>query len=412
MGLILSQHYDNPLMRATLLLIGFLALVVSAWAQRPLDGTKARFDKGRGLVIQQDSLFRMTIRFRMQNRFAMLSESGDDLSIGSSDIRIRRMRLRFDGFVLSPRIQYKVQLGFSRADMDLVDGTVAQPIRDAVATYAPDGHWSFTIGQTKLPGNRQRVVSSGALQLPDRSIVNAAFTLDRDFGVFATWQGHIKAHELIVKAALSSGEGRNASPGDEGLCYTGRVEWLPFGAFTDEGDYFEGDLARESTVKVSVAAGYSANINARRSGGQLGEFLPDGQERTLNTFIADALLKYRGLAVSTELCHRDVVGTPVVMAADGGSVLALEGWGWNTQASTMIGAKNEVVGRYSMVVPSDALHGVTTQREEGWLGYSRYVNHHRVKLQSAVSYAWADGRAAFDAPGARWGLWLQMELGI
>lgn len=399
-------------MRVPFLLVVLLALSASTSAQRSGEGLTARFDRSKGLVLQRDSLFKMTVRFRMQNRFALLSTSGDDLTIGSSDIRIRRMRLRFDGFVLSPKIQYKVQLGFSKADMDLVDGTVAQPIRDAIALYTPDAHWTFAIGQTKLPGNRQRVVSSGALQLPDRSIVNAAFTLDRDFGVFGTWQGRIKAHELAVKVALTSGEGRNASPGDDGLCYTGRLEWLPFGAFAEDGDYFEGDLAREPSVKVSVGAGYSANIHARRAGGQLGETLPDGQERTLNTFIADALLKYRGLAVTTEFCHRDVVGQPMVMAADGGSVLVLEGWGWNTQLSKLLGEKNEVVGRYSLVVPSARLMGSTSQREEGWLGYTRYINHHRVKMQSAVSYAWAKGRAALDAPGTRWGVWLQVELGI
>ncbi len=399
-------------MRLPFLLVVLLALSGTTSAQRIGEGLTARFDRAKGLVLERDSLFKMTVRFRMQNRFALLSTSGDDLTIGSSDIRIRRMRLRFDGFVLSPKIQYKVQLGFSKADMDLVDGTVAQPIRDAVGIYAPDAHWSFTIGQTKLPGNRQRVVSSGALQLPDRSIVNAAFTLDRDYGVFAGWQGRIRTHELAVKAALTSGEGRNASPGDDGLCYTGRLEWLPFGGFTDEGDYFEGDLAQERSVKLAVAAGYSANIHARRAGGQLGEFFPDGQARTLNTFIADALLKFRGLAVTTEFCHREVVGQPVVMAADGGSVLALEGWGWNAQLSKLLGPKNEVVGRYSLVVPSARLMGSTSQREEGWLGYTRYINHHRVKMQGAVSYAWTEGQAAVDTPGARWGGWLQVELGI
>lgn len=390
----------------------FLLVLAGSSAQDTADGLTGRFDRSKGMVIQKDSVFKMNVRFRMQNRFAMLSEGGDDLSIGSTDIRVRRMRLRFDGYVLSPRIQYKVQLGFSKADMDLVDGTVAQPIRDAIGIYAPNEHWSFAIGQAKLPGNRQRVVSSGALQLPDRSIVNAAFTLDRDFGIYGTWQGHLHTHELVVKGAVSSGEGRNASPGDKGLCYTGRVEWLPFGAFTDDGDYFEGDLAREQAPKLSVAAGYSSNVDARRAGGQLGEFLPDEQERTLNTFIADAVLKYQGLALTTEFCHRDVVGTPLVTGEDDASLLILEGWGWNSQLSRLLGSSNEVVGRYSMVVPSKALEGATSRREEAWLGYTRYINQHRVKMQCAWSYAWANGNAALDRRGNRWGLWLQLELGI
>ena len=128
------------------------------------------FDRRKGLVIQKDSAFRMVIRFRMQNRFALFSEGGDDLEVGTTDIRVRRLRLRFDGFLLSPKLQYRVQLGFSKADMDLVEGTTAQPIRDAVLWYSPVKNWNFGIGQTKLPGNRQRTVSSGQQQFPDRSI--------------------------------------------------------------------------------------------------------------------------------------------------------------------------------------------------------------------------------------------------
>lgn len=374
--------------------------------------TAVKFDRRKGLVIEKDSTFKMTIRFRMQNRFALLSEDGDDLGPTGSDIRIRRTRLRFDGFVLSPKLQYKVQLGFSKADLDLVETTTAQPIRDAVLYYAPTQHWSLGFGQTKLPGNRQRVVSSGALQLPDRSIVNGLFTLDRDMGFFASWTNHNEHQEVQVKAAITTGEGRNANPNDEGLCYTGRVEWLPFGAFANEGDYFEGDLEREPKPKVSLAAGYSTNQDARRAGGQLGEFFPGTDERTLNVFMADALFKHRGWALTTEYCQREVVGDPLV-EEDGGAVLAYEGWGWNTQLSRLVGQVGyELVGRYSLVRPGKRIADIQTAREEAWLGCTRYINHHRVKVQGALSYAWRDGHAAFDQPNTRWGLWFQMELGI
>jgi hypothetical protein len=39
-------------------------------------------------------------------------------------------------------------------------------------------------GQTKLPGNNQRVVSSGSLEFTDRTINNSRFNIDRDFGLF------------------------------------------------------------------------------------------------------------------------------------------------------------------------------------------------------------------------------------
>ena len=220
----------------------------------------------RGITFQKDSTFKL--RFRMQNRFALFSENGDDLSVGSTDIRVRRMRLRFEGFVLTPKLQYKVQLGFSKADMDLVEGTTAQPVRDAVIWYSPVKHWTFGIGQTKLPGNRQRTISSGQQQLPERSIVNGLFTLDRDMGLFGTWDNADERMPMSVKAALTTGEGRGADPGDKGLCYTVRAEWQPLGAFTNGGDDFEGDLEREPEPKLAVAAGYSLNDHARRAGGQ------------------------------------------------------------------------------------------------------------------------------------------------
>ncbi len=119
--------------------------------------------------------------------------------------------------------------------------------------------WSFNknlqvgFGQTKLPGNRQRVISSADLEIADRSIVNGAFTLDRDFGFQAFWRP-ISGDQIVnLRAAISSGDGRNQPViSGGGLAYTGRIEFLPFGAFTNGGDYFEGDLSREQKPKVSI----------------------------------------------------------------------------------------------------------------------------------------------------------------
>lgn len=395
----------------SLLSIGMLA-VVPAFSQAP--ATTVKFSPDKGVVVKNDSTFQMTVRFRMQERMAFFSEGGDDLSITGSELRTRRARLRFDGFILTPRLQYKLQFGFSKADMDIQDGTEDQhPLRDATLTYALTRNWSIGFGQGKLPGNRQRVISSNLLELPDRSIVNGAFTLDRDFGLFLTWQREL-GHQLVrAKGALSSGEGRDADPGDAGLCYTGRVEWLPFGAFTNEGDYFEGDLERERTVKLSLAGTYSTNQDARRANGQLGEAFALGQQRTINTAFVDAMAKYNGWSLLAEYADRRAEGSPIVAdPLTAGATYVHEGWGLNLQLGRMVGKRSEVAARYSIVAPGSRVKSVMRQREESWLGYTYYVNQHRIKLQSALSYAWRDGTAALDHAGNGWGLWFQVELGL
>ena len=395
-------------LRMAALLCCTAVLPIAANAQEP---SPVRFDPKKGLIFEKDSTFRCIMRFRMQDRFGLLSTSGDDLTPARSDIRVRRFRLRFDGYVLSKRLRYTLHLGFSKADLDLDANTTAQPIRDAILHYDLSKHVTISFGQQKLPGNRQQVVSSGMLQLIDRSIVTSAFTLDRDFGAWVTWKPLNSARPLILKGAITSGEGRNASPGDGRLCYTGRVEWSPLGAFTNDGDYFEGDLEQEQRPKLSVGLAYSDNDGARRSGGQLGKVLYAG--RTITTFIADAVFKYKGWALSSEFAQRAAEGSAYTVDALNplNTVTVYEGWGSCTQASKYFGKGNEVVSRYALVEPGPRM-GSEVAKEEAWLGYNRYLNGHRVKLQGNISYSWSDHHAAFDHAGNAWGAYLQVEFGI
>src|SRR5690606_37896316 len=97
-----------------------------------------------------------------------------------------------------------------------------------------------------------------------------------------------------LAAAITTGEGRVANATDDGLAYTGRVEFLPLGEFTNGGDYSEGDLEREPRPKIAIGGGYSYNAKAKRSQGQTGRFLHS--PLTLKTTYFDAIFKYAGWA--------------------------------------------------------------------------------------------------------------------
>ena len=388
-------------------------VMLTVQAQSPA-GTSVQYHKDQGIVVQHDSTFRSVIRFRMQNRMAFFSARADDLSDMRHEWRTRRARLRFDGFVLTPRLTYKLQFGFTEADMDIQDGSEDQyPLRDALVTYALGRGWSLGLGQAKLPGNRERTISSNQLELPERSILNGAFTLDRDMGLFLNWEGHLGRQLLRLRMALTHGEGRLSAPGSGGLAHTGRVEWLPLGAFKDEGDYLEGDELREERPRLSVAAGYSLNDRTRRANGQLGELFSPGVERTVGTFLADVMFKHRGWSLLSEVAHRTSDGLPAVPDAVEGDVdVVNEGWGLNAQVGRMVGEHVQVVMRYSLVEPSARARPLLRRQEELWLGVSRYIHGHRIKVQSAVIHHWRDGVLELDHGGNRWGLMLQMEVGI
>jgi phosphate-selective porin OprO and OprP len=363
-----------------------------------------------GISFKKDSLFLMNLRFRMQNRAGFNTIGGDDFSVRAYEMRVRRLRLRMDGFVLHPKFQYYIQLAFSRADLDLESGDIAHPIRDAIVYYHLNKNLYFGFGQSKLPGNRQRVVSSGNLQFADRSIVNSLFTLDRDFGFFGYYTfSHPKGSIFQVKSAITTGDGRNASAINDGLSYTGRLEFLPFGAFKNNGDYLEGDLLFEPRPKLSIGITVSENQKALRTGGQLGPFL--FEPRDLSSLIVDAIYKHRGWSIFTEYMNRST-DVPLTFSPERKLSIVNVGHGMNIQASKMISKKSELAWRYSYVVPATSISAYQRKIDEVLLGYTRYVNGHRIKVQGNVGYRWFEGLYGVENTGNFWTGMFQVEFGI
>ena len=387
----------------------FAFSVETAQAQFVESDERAILTVDEGVNFSKDSLFLMNLRFRMQSRAGFNTISGDNLGVDEFEMRVRRLRLRFDGYVLNPRFQYYIQLAFSHSDLNLEDQDKAQLVRDAILYYTFNDNFYIGFGQSKLPGNRQRVNSSGNLQFADRSIVNSTLTLDRDFGFFGYYTFRMPQSLLMLKGAVTTGDGRNASAINSGLAYTGRAEFLPFGAFENSGDYSEGDLEYEETPKLSVGASFSKNFKATKTGGQLGKELYG--VRDLTSVIVDAIFKYRGWAASSEYIRRDT-DNPITTNNLGDTRHVFTGYGINTQLSKMVSRKTEVALRYAFVDPEEEIESVQDRIDETIVGVTRYLNGHRIKIQGNVGYKWLDGDHSFHHPGNNWTGMLQVEFGI
>lgn len=375
-----------------LVILGLFFISSSAFAQQTESSSREDFPNlpyysyGSGLgLTTPDSTFRLNIRFRMQNRVTYYDFDDKDEEI---EAMIRRLRLRFDGFVGDPRFLYAIQLSFAPGDVGtLEEGQNLNVIRDAVMYYRHNQNWNFGFGQTKLPGNRQRINSSGALQLTDRSINNAAFTIDRDFGVFVNYENqHENSFSYNVRTAISTGNGRNwTQNNDTRLAYTGRLELFPFGSFTSNGTLFEGDLMREQTPKLLLGATYHYNHGAQRSSGQTGGTV--GYLTDLRSTHVDLMFKYQGFAFQSAYMQRSADET--IRLAPGMPVPFrhfYSGYGMDFQTSYLLQSNYELIGRYSFQKPADEISGLNPDRDQFSIGVTKYIWEHSLKLQTEATY--------------------------
>lgn len=368
------------------------------------------YSYGKGLgITSPDSIFQLNIRFRMQNRLSYIdNENGD----AAYEAKIRRLRLRFDGYVGDPRIIYAIQLSFAPDDVGTIeDGKNLNVIRDAIIFYRPNAHWNIGFGQTKLPGNRQRINSSGALQLTDRSINNSKFNIDRDFGLQVYYlKEHKDRFSYIIKTAISTGEGRNWTKNpDNGLAYTGRLEFFPLGTFKNDGTLFEGDLKREDEPKLMLAGTYHYNKKSRRTQGTLGNEL-FGQ-RDLKSVFVDMVFKYDGWALQSAFMNRKT-DNPITVNPDEETDIQFvyAGEGFDTQLSYIFENNYELIGRYSTQNPHNDIASLAPKTRQYTLGLTKYIREHSLKLQAEVTRS---DNNYLDATNRKdWYIRFQVEIGI
>lgn len=246
-------------------------------------------------------------------------------------------------------------------------------------------------GQTKLPGNIERVISSGNLQQVDRSLLNARFNIDRDVGFQLRHHFNLSDKFLVREIfALSQGEGRNITTGNlGGHQFTSRLELLPFGEFLSKGDYVGSDQKRETTPKLMLAASYDINQNAVKTRSNQGDYMVTDTgfyETNIKTVFVDAMFKYNGFSFMGEYTYRSAKDA-IAKNSDGsltGDVVQV-GNGLNLQTGYLFTNNWEISGRYTAIRLDEEITGINPQTQYT-LGLSKYIVGHKLKVQSDLSY--------------------------
>lgn len=367
-----------------------LCFVVSS-----LSGQSSKIGK-----ISKDSIwsYQMTGRIQLNTSFNhnLINEGQNKISF-----LVRRARLKFKGFVLSQNLTYKLELGLSNNDISgssQFTGNAGRYIIDAYFNWKVNKNFNLVFGQAKLPGNRERIISSGELQLVDRSLLNSNFNIDRDIGLQVWHEFAIsKKFTVLNKLSIAQGEGRNITAGNiGGLQYTGKIELFPFGKFDNKGSYVGSDIERTKTPKLALAFAYDFNDNAVRTRGNTGDFMFNDSgffSSDITTFFSDLMFKYRGFSAMIEYASRDA-SSDISINEDGTPATDQEGnltnhfirkgKSYNMQMGYLIGEKWEVAGRYTNVNFVPFTNQIKNQKQYT-LGLSKYLMKHKVKIQSDVS---------------------------
>jgi hypothetical protein len=333
----------------------------------------------------------MKIGVRMQ---ILAIANWEDGKSNETNFLVRRARLKFDGYAFTPKIKYKLELGLSNRDISGASqftSNAPRYILDAVVKWNFYKNFELWFGQAKLPGNRERIISSASLQQVDRSLLNSRFNIDRDLGI--QLRHHFNLSETFIVRevfAISQGEGRNVTTGNlGGHQFTSRIELLPFGNFSSKGDYKGSDLKRENTPKLAIGATYDLNNNAVKTRSNMGSYMETDigfHETNISTVFIDAMFKYKGFSFMAEYANRDAKD-PFAKNSDGsltGDVVQV-GNGLNLQAGYLLKNDWEVSGRYTNIELDKNIIGKSLENQYT-LGVSKYIVGHSLKIQSDISY--------------------------
>ena len=345
------------------------------------------YQLGKGFTFTTpDEKFQLTFGGRLQFRYTFMDNDGTKQDTSQWDAK--RIRLIAQGYAYTKDLTYKLEFDPRAYASDTRKGLI-----ETFLNYKLIDEVQIKVGQMKTPFTRQELISDGALQFVDRSIVVDAFKPTYDIG--AMLNGKIANGLAYYYAGVYGGAGQTSTRSSNDNMFVARAVVNPLGDMTN----FEADLDGSTKPLLSIGANYFMNTvnkstpaagvtldnnisNYSASSGWLGKgFSKISPATTLtdkldvDSYGADLAFKWMGASLQGEY----ILGQ--AEAQSNGRLLRAQGF--YAQAGYMILPKTlEVAFRYSYFDPD---RDVTNDHITETIGaVSYYFNKHNLKIQADV----------------------------
>jgi len=346
---------------------------------------KTRFTLGKSFYMEMASRVQPRFTFQLPDDAVQVpgtAKAGN--SKGS--FRIRRAKMKFEGWMYKPEIEFEVQLNWPDAN----GSPVARFMEDANIDWDISKHKTFRVrfGQFKAPYGRQQLTSSGAQQFVDRADTDGRYNPGRETGI-ALW-GTLGGTKLDWRVMASNGNSRSQDANDNAkYLYSARgmlqvigktrMNQWGSGALLTEGDL--GDSAQGALFAV---AGNFAKNDRRFSTTIVPPATSPAAVNADTQWGADYTFKYKGFASVGEFTSRE--SQPYVAAVAG---TKFKDKGFLIQASYAFKAPGVVSGasfwelaaRYSVIDPTNKATSANDRKEIGG-AVNYYANKHNLKVQA------------------------------
>ena len=263
---------------------------------------------GEGISFTADNGSKIKLSGYAQPHVEIKNYNDLEENSSSTRFRLRRLRLRFDGQASNPKFAYRFQVDLSGSSE--TGEATGDFLLDAYVSYDITNRIKVIFGQrSTYTDNRELFMNSSSLQLVERSRLTSAFSSIREFGLFLSGNFRLNGKGAYLRPyfVLTNGDGINNFDKDlGGLKIGGRIDFLPFGLFTNKGQFRQIDVMRELTPKFVIGVNYSHNsgMTSRRgrdSGSIL--YLDEFGQQSLPDYTKygiDFLFKYNGFSALGE----------------------------------------------------------------------------------------------------------------
>lgn len=301
----MKSHHKPKNMKSYKILIPFLLLLISI-PFHSQDVRVSSYNFGEGLKFTTGEGHEIKISSYFQPYFETKQYTEADVD-AANRFRMRRARFRIDGETANKRFSYRFQFDLTgTGEFEEQQGAF---LLDAIVNYELTKQIRVSFGQrATYTDNRELFMNSNALQLIERSRLTSAFASIREFGLFVNGSFKTGGSSLLRPYfVLTNGDGGNVFNKDfGGLKIGGRLDFLPFGTFTNFGQFRQADVMRELSPKFVIGAVFSHNNGmSSRRGRESGSilYLDANNEFSLpdyTKFGIDFLFKYKGFSALGE----------------------------------------------------------------------------------------------------------------